>query len=181
MLSLTVYIYPSSVYLAYYICLYTIRTVRSMLFLLLVFYFICRAPMPSRAVPVRSCLLIPMVHQFDPRSTLPPFFVSFSTVPPVGRWLCSLSFSFFDPSSFTFTFDFVSSISRLSLSVLIDCLLCTVLSTNSSVRPSAKRTLLDVLIYPYIPASHFLLLAYLSSIFFLSSISYNIYCVRFAP
>lgn len=83
MLSLTVYIYPSSVYLAYYICLYTIRTVRSMLFLLLVFYFICRAPMPSRAVPVRSCLLIPMVHQFDPRSTSTFFLFRFPPSPPL--------------------------------------------------------------------------------------------------
>lgn len=58
MLSLTVYIYPSSAYLAYYICLYTIRTVRFMLFLLLVFYFVFFSRPPRRPVPplfVRVC------------------------------------------------------------------------------------------------------------------------------
>lgn len=136
--ALIVYIYPSSVFRLHMSIYHPYRTLYAFVFL--VFYFICRAPMPSRAALVRSCLLIPMVHQFDPRSTSPFFFVSFSTVPPVGRWLFSLSFSFFDPSSFTFTFDFVSSISRLSesLSALIDCLLCTVLSTYSSVRPSVR-------------------------------------------
>lgn len=99
---------------------------------------------PTRCVAlVVSCLIIPMVHQFDPRPHTSPILFRLPPCPPGGRWLFVLRFRF---RSFVFYLSFLLLLLfrpfLICLSVCsyrIDSLLSTVLSFHRLVS-SAKQT-----------------------------------------